>query len=426
MRRAMGEAPANEEKTPLMGLEGAATGPWLSIVGIGEDGVEGLSPAARARVSEAELVFGGARHLALAGPLITGEARAWPSPFSVDGVLAARGRAVCVLASGDPFLHGVGVTLARAVPAGEMRVLPHPSAFSLAAAKLGWALQEVSQVSCHGKETGRIRPHLQDGARLLVLTSDGDGPAAIAGLMTGFGCGASTLTVLEALGGPAERIRQVRADAFDLADVGPLNIVAIDVQADGQAPILPLSCGLPDELFEHDGQITKREIRALTLSALAPRRGQLLWDVGGGSGSVSIEWLLCDPSLSAIAIERDAARAERMARNAQRLGVPHLKIVQGAAPEALAGLSAPDVIFIGGGGSRGRLIDKALAALKPGGRLVANAVTLQTEALLIAAHGRLGGDLLRIALSRAAPVAGLTGWRSAMPVTQWTYVKERP
>ncbi len=407
-----------------MSGEGAAPGPWLSIVGIGEDGVEGLSPAARARVEAAELVFGGARHLALAAPLIRGAARPWPSPFSVDEVLAARGRKVCVLASGDPFLHGVGGTLARAVPADEMTVLPAPSAFSLAAARLGWALQDVGQVSLHGKPVGRLRPHLQDGARILALTSDENGPAEIAQMLTNFGCGASTLAVLEALGGPAERVRTARADAFHLTDVAPLNLVAITVQAATGAPLVPLACGFPDDLFEHDGQITKREIRALTLSALAPRRGELLWDIGGGSGSVSIEWLLCDPSLAAIAIEKDPVRAQRMAGNAARLGVPHLQVVEGAAPQALAGLPPPDVIFIGGGGSRGRLLDVALAALKPGGRLVANAVTLQTEALLISAHGRLGGDLVRIALSRAAPVAGLTGWRSAMPVTQWRYVKK--
>lgn len=408
-----------------MGREGAAPAPWLSIVGIGEDGADGLAPAARAAIGAAEMVFGGARHLALAGVLVTGRAMPWPSPFSVDDVLAARGRPVCVLASGDPFLHGVGATLARSIPAAEMRVLPGPSAFSLAAARLGWALQDVAQVSLHGREIGRLRPHLQHGGRLLVLTSGADGPAEIARLLTEFGCGASTLTVLEALGGPRERLRRARAETFDLADVDPLNLVAIEVEAAPGAPLLPFTVGLPDDCFEHDGQITKREIRAFTLSALAPRRGELLWDVGGGSGSVSIEWLLCDPSLSAIAIERDATRAARMAGNAARLGVPHLKVVEASAPAAFSGLPVPDVIFIGGGGSRGRLLDAALDALKPGGRLVANAVTLQTEALLIAAHARLGGDLVRIALSRAAPMAGLTGWRSALPITQWRYAKPR-
>ncbi|MBB6307851.1 precorrin-6y C5,15-methyltransferase (decarboxylating) subunit CbiE [Xanthobacter tagetidis] len=412
-------------KAASKGAQPAADGRWLSIVGIGEDGPDGLSPAARAQIEGAQIVFGGARHLALAQALIRGEAHAWPSPFAIDPVLAARGRAVCVLASGDPMLHGVGAVLARHVPADEMRVVPGPSAFALAAARLGWPLQETAQVSLHGREIGRLRPFLQPGARILALTSDEHGPAAVARLLAEYGCGASRLTVLEALGGPRERIRAARADGFDLVGIQPLNLVAIEIEMAEGAPVLTLANGLPDELFEHDGQITKREIRALTLSALAPRRGELLWDIGGGSGSVSIEWLLSDPSLSAIAIEKDATRAARMARNAERLGVPHLQIVEGAAPKALAGLPPPDVIFVGGGASRTRLLDTALEALKPGGRLVANAVTLQTEALLLAAHARLGGDLVRIALSRAAPVQGLTGWRSAMPVTQWRHVKAK-
>ncbi|MEP9351822.1 precorrin-6y C5,15-methyltransferase (decarboxylating) subunit CbiE [Xanthobacter sp. KR7-225] len=412
-------------KAAPQAAQGAADGRWLSIVGIGEDGAEGLSPAARALVAGAQIVFGGARHLALAQGLVTGQAVPWPSPFTVEGVLAARGRTVCVLASGDPMFHGVGAVLARHVLAGEMRVVPGPSAFSLAAARLGWPLQEAAQVSLHGREIGRLRPHLQPGARILALTSDETGPAAVAKLLADFGCGASRVTVLEALGGPRERIRTAPADGFALDGIQPLNLVAIEVEMAVGAPLLTFATGLGDELFEHDGQITKREIRALTLSALAPRRGDLLWDIGGGSGSVSIEWLLRDPSLAAIAIEKDPVRAARMARNAARLGVPQLQIVEGAAPKALAGLPLPDVIFVGGGASRARLLDVALEALRPGGRLVANAVTLQTEALLLAAHARLGGTLVRIALSRAAPVQGLTGWRSAMPVTQWSYVKER-
>ncbi|MFG1359688.1 precorrin-6y C5,15-methyltransferase (decarboxylating) subunit CbiE [Xanthobacter pseudotagetidis] len=421
----MARSPAKGRKEASIGAHRAADGRWLSIVGIGEDGADGLSPAARALIEGAEIVFGGARHLGLASGLIQGEAMPWPSPFSVEPVLTARGRAVCVLASGDPMLHGVGAVLARHVPADEMQVVPGPSAFALAAARLGWPLQDVDQVSLHGREIGRLRPFLQAGAHILALTSDAHGPAAVADLLANLGCGASRLTVLEALGGPRERIRTSKADGFDLDGIQPLNLVAIEVEAADGAPLLSLASGLADELFEHDGQITKREIRALTLSALAPRRGELLWDIGGGSGSVSIEWLLCDPSLSAIAIEKDATRASRMARNAARLGVPHLQIVEGAAPKALAGLPPPDVIFVGGGASRTRLLDTALEALKPGGRLVANAVTLQTEALLLAAHARLGGDLVRIALSRAAPVQGLTGWRSAMPVTQWRHVKAR-
>lgn len=403
--------------------ETAPARPWLSIVGIGEDGAAGLSPASTQLVRSAELVFGGARHLALAGDLVTGEAHPWPSPFSegMDQVLAARGRAVCVLASGDPFLHGVGATLARHVPAAQMQVVPAPSAFSIAAARLGWALQDVACISLHGREIARIRPHLHPGARILALTSDGDGPAALATLLASLGFGASPLTVLEALGGPRERIRQARADAFDLDAIAALNLVALEVR--GAGAVLHLGRGLPDDLFEHDGQITKREVRALTLSALAPRRGERLWDIGAGAGSIAIEWLLCDPSLCAIAIEQDPARAARIARNALALGVPHLRIVEGAAPNALSGLPKPDAIFVGGGGSEEGVLDAAIFDLKPGGRLVANAVTLETEALLLALRARLGGDLVRIALSRAAPVKDMNGWRPAMPVTQWVWTK---
>lgn len=401
----------------------APAAPWLSIVGIGEDGADGLSPAAAALVRAADLVFGGARHLALAGDLVTGEARPWPSPFSegIAQVLAARGRAVCVLASGDPFLHGVGATLARHVPAPEMHVVPAPSAFSLAAARLGWPLQDTACVSLHGREIARIRPHLHPGARILALTSDADGPAALAALLADLGFGASRITVLEALGGPRERIRAARADGFGLTEIAPLNLVALEVN--GQGRVLHLGRGLPDDVFEHDGQITKREVRAITLSALAPCQGACLWDIGAGAGSIAIEWLLCAPSLSAIAIEQDAPRAARIARNALALGVPHLRIVEGIAPAALAGMPRPDAIFIGGGGSEPGVMDAALDALKPGGRLVANAVTLETEALLLALHARLGGDLVRIALARAVPVKGMTGWRAAMPVTQWVWDK---
>ncbi|MFS8037869.1 precorrin-6y C5,15-methyltransferase (decarboxylating) subunit CbiE [Xanthobacter sp. AM11] len=403
----------------------APAGCWLSIVGIGEDGVDGLSPAARAAISSAQMVFGGARHLALAVALVKGEAHPWPSPFSLSAVLAARGRPVCVLASGDPFFHGVGASLARHVPAAEMRVLPAPSAVSLAAARLGWPLQEVDLVSLHGRPLALLRPHLQDGARLLILTCDGDGPRQVAQMAAGLGLGASRLVVLEALGGPRERVRACRADGFDLDGVAALNVVALEVAAAADAPVLPLACGLPDTMFEHDGQITKREIRALTLSALAPRRGEVLWDIGAGAGSIAIEWLLCHPSLAAVAVEQDPARAARIARNACALGVPHLAVVEGAAPGALAGLPPADVIFLGGGASEPGVLDAALAALKPGGRLVANAVTLETEALLLGAHARLGGELVRIALARAAPVKGMTGWRPAMPVTQWRHVKDR-
>jgi precorrin-6Y C5,15-methyltransferase (decarboxylating) len=403
----------------------AAASRWLSIVGIGEDGIEGLTAVARGLVSGAEIVFGGKRHLGLAAALIRGAVRPWPSPFeqAVTEVLAQRGRQVCVLASGDPYLYGVGAVLALHVDPSETMVVPAPSAFSLAAARLGWPLADCTLVSLHGRALDRVRPHLQPGARVLALTSDGEGPAALAALLATTGFGASRFTVLEALGGTRERISTSTAAAFDLGTVDPLNTVAIEVVAADGARIIARAPGLPDQMFEHDGQITKREVRAVTLSSLAPRRGELLWDIGAGAGSVAIEWMLADPSLRAIAIEAQQERAARIGRNAANFGVPGLEIVQGAAPAALAGLPVPDAIFVGGGASDPGVLDAVRAALRAGGRLVVNAATLQTEALLLARYSELGGDLIRIAIARADPVGAMTAWRPAMPVTQWRWVK---
>ena len=405
--------------------ETAAPRRWLSIVGIGEDGVDGLIPVARALVSGAEIVFGGKRHLGLASTLIRGAARPWPSPFerAVEEVLAQRGRQVCVLASGDPFVYGVGSVLACHVAAEEIVAVPAPSAFSLAAARLGWALPETTLLSLHGRALDLIRPHLQPGARVLALTSDGGGPAALARLIADSGFGASRLTVLEALGGKRERICSASAGSFDLGAIDDLNIVAVEVSAEPGARIIARTVGLSDALFEHDGQITKREIRAITLSSLAPRRGELLWDIGAGAGSVAIEWLLADPAQRAIAIEARADRAQRIARNAAALGVPGLQVVHGTAPIALEGLPQPDAVFIGGGASDPGVLDAAIATLRRGGRLVVNAVTLDTEAALIARHARLGGELTRIAITRADQLGAKTGWRPALPVTQWVWTK---
>lgn len=399
--------------------------PWLSIVGIGEDGLAGLGETARQAIAEAEFVFGGTRHLELAKAEITGEARPWPQPFDSEmkAVTALKGRKVCVLASGDPFFFGVGVTLARQIPTNEFKAYPAPSAFSLAASRLGWALQETETVSLHGRSLDLIRPLLHPGRRVLALTSDEHGPAAVAKLLTDNGFGESQITVLEALGGEREKISRVKASSFDLAGLDPLNLIAVEVQAQPQARILPLGFGLADELFEHDGQITKREIRAATLSALSPRRGELLWDIGAGSGSISIEWMLAHPSMRAIAIEHHAERVARIRRNVSAFGAPGLQVVEGKAPEALSGLPTPDVIFIGGGGSKDGVLEAAIAALPSGGRLVANAVTLEMERVLLDAQARLGGKLIRLSVDRAEPVGPMTGWRAAMPVTQWAWVK---
>ncbi|MFA6032145.1 MAG: precorrin-6y C5,15-methyltransferase (decarboxylating) subunit CbiE [Myxococcota bacterium] len=411
---------------PAEGTRGAEPNVrWLTIVGIGEDGLAGLGDEAKQRIAEAEFIFGGKRHLALVASLAKGEPRPWPVPFDagMSDVLALAGRNVCVLASGDPFFHGVGATLARKVRPQDMHVISAPSAISLAAARLGWALQDIEAVSLHGRPVDLIRPLLQPNAHILVLTSDGEAPAAIASLLTELDFGASRLTVLEVLGGPNEKLRTARADAFNLENINPLNVLAVEVESGPDARILPLASGRADHLFDHDGQITKREIRAITLSALAPRRGELLWDVGAGSGSIGIEWMLAHPLMRTIAVEPDPVRAARIARNAAACGVPGLVVVEGSAPRALAGHETPDAIFIGGGGSDEGVLDAAIEALRKGGRLVANAVTLEMEALLLAQHMKLGGELARIAISRASPVGSMQAWRPAMPVTQWSWVK---
>jgi precorrin-6Y C5,15-methyltransferase (decarboxylating) len=406
--------------------ESAAARRWLSIVGIGEDGADGLSPVARGLIEAAEIVFGGRRHLALAEKFVHGAARPWPSPFwrGVEDVLANRGRNVCVLASGDPFVHGVGSVLARHVDPAETVVVPAPSAFSLAAARLGWALPDTATVSLHGRRLDLVRPHLQPGARVLALTSDQDGPAALARLLVETGFGGSRLTVLEALGGAREKIRDATAEDFDLGAVDPLNVVALEVVAGADARVLARAAGLADALFEHDGQLTRREVRAVTLSALAPCRGQLLWDIGAGAGSVAIEWMLADPSMRAVAVEARPDRAARILRNAAAFGVPGLEVVAGEAPAALdRDKPPPDAIFVGGGAGDPGVLDAAVAALASGGRMVVNAVTLETEAILIARRKAHGGELIRIAIERAEPLGTMTGWRPALPVTQWAWKK---
>lgn len=404
---------------------GQTTAKWLSVVGIGEDGIDGLGAAARKAIGDAAFVFGGRRHLELAAPLITGEARVWPVPFDsrMEAVLGLRGQPVCVLASGDPMQFGVGATLANLVDPADMTVIPATSAFNLAAARLAWSLPDIDTVSLHGRPIDLLRPLLHPGRRILALTSDGAAPAAIAALLTETGFGTSRLHVLEALGGLDAAAHMLTASEIGSRQFNPLNVLAIEVQTTPDARILPLGPGLHDDLFEHDGQITKREIRAMTLSALSPRRGELLWDIGAGSGSIGIEWMLAHPSLTAIAMEADPVRAARVRRNASTCGVPGLRIVEGTAPGALAGLPAPDAIFIGGGGSDAGVVDAAISALKSGGRLVANAVTLEMETVQLALHARLGGDLTRISVARAAPVGGMHGWRAAMPVTQWSWSK---
>jgi len=305
-----------------------------------------------------------------------------------------------------------------------MICLPAPSAFSLAAARIGWSQQDCTTLSLHGRALEAIIPHLQPAAKIIALSWDAETPGRLARLLVEHGMGRSILTVCEAMGGARERIRACPAKTFAMTDIAALNTIALEVVAERGARALPRAAGLPDEYFEHDGQITKRETRAVTLSALAPRRGELLWDVGAGSGSIAIEWMLADPANRAIAIERRPDRAARIARNALALGVPALRVVEGRAPEALTGLPPPHAIFVGGGASAPGALESCLAALAPGGRLVVNAVTLETQAELVAARKRWGGDLVQASFLHADPVGRFTGWRAAMPVVQWRI--ERP
>jgi precorrin-6Y C5,15-methyltransferase (decarboxylating) len=394
--------------------------PWLTLIGLGEDGA--LSPAARERLAQAALIVGGARHLALLGET-RARTLAWPSPMhdAFPQIFARRGERVCVLASGDPFFFGVGSRLAAELEPEEFESFPQPSAFSLAASRLGWALQDTVCVSLHGRPLEAIVPYLQPRAKILALSWDGRTPDRLGSLLCARGLGESRMTVLEAMGGPRERRRT--ATAWELAGppIDALNTIALEIVDEVGARIPARAPGLPEEAFEHDGQITKRETRALTIAALSPRPGECLWDVGAGSGSISIEWLLCDPSLRAVAIEQRADRAERIRQNAAALGTPGLEVIEGLAPEALRDLPAPDAVFIGGG--LAGVVEPCWAALRPRGRLVVNAVTVESQAALSELSLRFGGELTQMSFARAVPVGRFRGFRPAMPVVQWRAVK---
>jgi precorrin-6B C5,15-methyltransferase / cobalt-precorrin-6B C5,C15-methyltransferase len=400
------------------------TAPWLAVVGIGEDGLSGLAEAARALIAASEVLVGGARHHAMV-PHAAAERLTWETPLkrTVEAIAARRGRRVVVLATGDPLWYGVGVTLARRFAPEEMTILPQRGAFSLAAARLGWPLAECALLTVHGRPLDRFMLHVAPGARLLVLSADGGTPAAAADLLRRHGWGPSRLVALEHLDGAAERRVEGTAEGWAAPRVADLNTLAVECRPGPSARTLSRLAGLPDDSFESDGQLTKREVRAATLAALAPLPGESLWDIGAGSGSVAIEWLRAAPRASAIAIERQAARCAAIARNAAALGVPELRIVQGAAPAALDGLPAPDAAFVGGGISEAGLLERVWEALRPGGRLVANAVTVEGEARLLAWRACHGGTLSRIAVSRAGPVGGRLGWRPLMPVTQLAAAK---
>jgi precorrin-6B C5,15-methyltransferase / cobalt-precorrin-6B C5,C15-methyltransferase len=396
---------------------------WLAVIGIGEDGIAGLGGAARALIEAAELLVGGARHLAMV-PQGAAQRLAWMSPLAttIPRIAEWRGRRVVVLASGDPMCYGVGATLAQHFERAEIVILPQPSAFSLVAARLAWNLADCLCLSAHGRPLDSVRLHLAPGQRILILSEDGATPARLAALLRELGWGPSRLVALEHLGGARERMIEASADTWSADRCADLNTIALDCVAGPAARVLS-RIGLPDDVFLGDGQLTKREVRAATIAALAPLPGQLLWDVGAGSGSVAIEFLRAASRTRAIAIERSPARCDTIARNAIALGVPDLRIVSGAAPAALADLPPPDAIFLGGGIAVDGLFDQLWSTLPAGGRLVANAVTLAGEAHLLAWHAAHGGELVRIAVSRAAPVGTQLGWRPLLPVTQLVAIK---
>ncbi len=398
--------------------------PWLTVVGIGEDGYAGLGKAARHALLGAAEVVGGLRQLDLLPRCIRARRTPWPSPFSLAPVLERRGTPICVLASGDPMLFGVGASLARQVPAEELRVIPAPSSCSLAAARLGWPVQDVTLLSVVARPLAALNAHLHDGARLLVLSNDGSSPAAIAALLTEGGFGPSRITVLEHLGGERERRIEGIAGEWSIAEAAALNLVAIEVRPGEGTRTLPMTTGLPDDAYRHDGQLTKRDVRAVTLARLAPRPGELLWDVGAGCGSIGIEWMRAHPDCRAIAIEANEGRQAHIRHNRDALGVPGLQLVAGQAPVALDGLPEPDAIFIGGGVTEPGVLDTCWNQLKPGGRLIANAVTLQSEATLVAFRERHGGELTRIAIAQAQPLGGFDTWRAALPITLLDVVKD--
>jgi precorrin-6Y C5,15-methyltransferase (decarboxylating) len=401
---------------------------WLSIVGIGEDSWDGLNNEAKRAVESAELLYGGTRHLALVPTAGSSATRIpWPSPMTpaVQQILTEyRGKKrVTVLASGDPMLHGVGVLLTRGLVATEFRVIPQVSAFSLACARLGWPMAETILITLVNRPVEQLLRHLYPDQRLVIFSEDGSTPATVARLLTESGYGSSKIDVFENLGGSSERnIRELAACWLD-KQCGRLNLMAVLCAPDTTARPLSLAPGLPDDTFDTDGQLTKREVRAVTLSRLAPLPNQTLWDVGAGTGSIGIEWMRVHPSCSCIAFEAREDRAARILENAARLGVPNLKVIQGTAPATFASLRSPDAIFIGGGVGNDELFETCWAKLSPGGRLVANAVTLQSEASLVARHTLYGGDLMRMTVSRADLIGGLYGWRPMMPITQWTVIK---
>jgi len=396
--------------------------PWLHIVGIGEDGMDGLTSAARAVIAAAEVIVGGARHHVLAANPAA-ETLDWPSPFDAltEALEARRGQRVVVLATGDPLWFSVGTKIGRRFDPAEVTFHPQLSAFQLAAARMGWSMADLETLTVHGRPVEQMIAFIQPDVRLLILTTGAETPAQIAGFLTARGFGASRMTVLAHMGGPQEQRFDGLAENWSHV-VPAFNSLAVECIAAPDAALLPRVPGLPDSVFTHDGTMTKSEVRAATLAKLMPMRGALLWDVGTGCGSVAVEWLRGARYTRAIGIEPRADRRLLAADNALALGVPALQLLDGFVPAALTGLPAPDAVFIGGGLSE-ETFAACWSALRPLGRLVANAVTLDSQALLVDLHRRFGGDLVQIAVSRVEALGGLSGWKPMRPVVQWSLVK---
>lgn len=398
---------------------------WLSIIGIGASGLVELSSSAKGLFDRATIIVGGHRHLAMLDPTDLRERIVWTSPLrdSIDSILQHRGTPVCVLASGDPLCYGIGVTLLQYLSIDEINIVPAPSTFSLACSRLGWSLTAVETLSLCGRSPDFLATSLTPGAKLIILSAGADTPQIVADILTQQGYGDSKMTVLEHLGGERERLIAGIARCWSETDVAALNAIAVECIISPDTTPLNRLPGLPDSAYHHDGQLTKREVRAITLAALAPMPGELLWDVGAGCGSISIEWLRSHPSCRAIAIEQHSHRLKFIADNMAALGTPHLQLIQGKAPAALEDLPTPDAIFIGGGTTSEGLLDSCWSALRSGGRLVANAVTVESELQLLQWHHQVGGELSRIAIQRTQSIGTFLGWKPLIPITQLVVFK---
>ena len=397
---------------------------WLTIVGMGEDGWEGLSNRARLAIKSTDVIVGAARLLALL-PKTNAEIHEWPQPFSavIEQIKPLAGRNTVILATGDPMNFGVVRKLLEFIPFEEMSIIPQVSAFSLAASRLGWSLPDCDCFTIHGRPAANVETFFQPNARLLVLTEDETSIAETCRRLIARGFGESNVTVLENMGGEKERITSFAANANPALDWSPLNVLAIQCIAGAEAKIFSRVAGLPDEAFVHDGQLTKREVRAATLAALAPAPDQLLWDIGAGCGSVSIEWMRSTRGCEAFAIEHNDDRLKMIATNADQLGTPRLKIVTGKAPEALKDLAAPDAVFIGGGVGNDGVFDAAWTNLKSGGRMVCNVVTIEGEMHLYDLQEKHGGELVRMDVSTLTHVGPYRMMKPRMSVVQWRVTK---